>query len=113
MSVDVYENGARLQVLGITEWEDKGSGEKRSRFTQIGRAFVNRDGSLNIFFDFLPAAGQTVQIRTWEPREEDKSGGLADARPSTSSRRERGDGDAPFSRPGDKKKRDSASDIPF
>ena len=40
----------------------------RSYWTRIGVAFMNRDGSLNLRFDFLPTdASTTIQVR--DPRE--------------------------------------------
>ena len=38
---------------------------KKSYWTRIGTAFKNRDGSLNLRFDYLPAdlAGTTIQVR--------------------------------------------------
>ena len=50
-------------VYGIVQRE----GMEKSFWTRIGAAFENRDGSLNIRLDFLPAsADTTLQIR--EPR---------------------------------------------
>ena len=41
---------------------------ERSYWTRIGAAFVNRDGSLNLRFDFFPTdPNTTIQLR--EPRE--------------------------------------------
>lgn len=56
----------RFEVLGITERANK------SYFTRIGAAFVNADGSINVKLDFLPACGQTIQLR--EPREDNRNG---------------------------------------
>jgi hypothetical protein len=57
----------RLDVFGITERNEK------SYFTKIGVAFVNSDGSINLKLEFLPANGQTIQLR--EPRPEDNGNG--------------------------------------
>lgn len=58
---------SRLEVYGITERNQK------SYFTRIGVAFVNADNSINVKLEFLPAVGQTIQIR--EPRPEDNRNG--------------------------------------
>jgi hypothetical protein len=69
--IDIYEKGARLGVYVLTEWEH---GEKSgTHFDRCGRAYVNRDGSLNIYLNLLPAKGQTVQVRVDKPREESGS----------------------------------------
>lgn len=60
--VDVYKPGARLLVFGLTEWEKRG-GDKGTTWTKIGRASTNKDGSVNIYLDFAPLRGQTLQIR--------------------------------------------------
>ncbi len=40
---------------------------ERSYWTRIGAAFINRDGSMNLRFDFFPTdSNTTVQLR--EPR---------------------------------------------
>jgi hypothetical protein len=46
---------------------------KKSRWTNIGVAFENRDGSYNLRFDYLPTdmAGTTIQMRAFDPRSED------------------------------------------
>lgn len=62
--VDVYEKGARLAVFALTEWESRGTKRSGTRFSQIGGASVNRDGSLNLYLDLYPAKGQTIQVRT-------------------------------------------------
>lgn len=42
----------------------------RSFWTRIGTAFVNRDGSLNLLFDFVPTdTNVTIQVRDREPKE--------------------------------------------
>jgi hypothetical protein len=49
-------------------------GDKKSRWTNIGVAFENRDGSWNLRFDYLPTnmADTTIQMRPFEPRSEDQ-----------------------------------------
>jgi hypothetical protein len=48
------------------------NGETKSRWTTIGVAFENRDGSWNLRFDFLPAhmADTTIQLRDFDKEEE-------------------------------------------
>jgi hypothetical protein len=53
---------------------ERGEGdEKKSFWTRIGVAFENRDGSWNLRFDYLPANmnGTTVQLRDFEPKNDD------------------------------------------
>ena len=68
--VDVYGR-ERLAVFAMTEWESKDKRKSGTRFTQIGGASVNRDGSINLYLDLLPAQGQTCQLRSvkqWDDR---------------------------------------------
>lgn len=58
----------RLAVYGVQNFEHKG--EDKSRWTLIGTAFQNKDGSLNVKLDYAPTNGATVQIRPFKPREE-------------------------------------------
>lgn len=67
--VDLYKAGQRLVVFGITKYPKREGGEG-SYWTKIGSAFVNRDGSLNMHLDYLPAKGQALQVRPAEEREE-------------------------------------------
>lgn len=67
--VDLYAKDARLVVHGMTEWSH--GGRSGTRFTRIGRASVNRDGSLNVYLDFVPAQGQALHIRPLETRDEE------------------------------------------
>jgi hypothetical protein len=47
-------------IYGIVQ---RGEG-KKGFWTRIGIAFVNRDGSLNLRFDYLPTdPGMTIQVR--------------------------------------------------
>lgn len=52
----------------------------RSFWTRIGRAFVNRDGSINVRLEALPTNGQ-IQLRDPEPRDELGGPSIARARP--------------------------------
>jgi len=53
-----------MEILGVV---NRGEG-KKSYWTRIGTAYKNRDGSLNLRFNYLPAdlANTTIQVR--EPR---------------------------------------------
>lgn len=47
-------------------------GREKPFFNRIGRAFVNRDGSLNLFLDYVPVGlgpNDAINIRDYEPRE--------------------------------------------
>ena len=50
-----------MEILGVVT---RGEG-KKGYWTRIGTAFRNRDGSLNLRFDYLPAnlGGTTIQVR--------------------------------------------------
>ena len=50
------------------------NGETKSRWTNIGVAFPNKDGSYNLKFDYLPTsmADTTIQMRPFDPRGEDQ-----------------------------------------
>ncbi|MGV3625219.1 MAG: hypothetical protein ACO1OB_30680 [Archangium sp.] len=57
--------GKRYQVFSIKETiEDK---EKKSVWVKAGSAFVNRDGSINVYLDVLPLDGK-LHVR--EPLED-------------------------------------------
>lgn len=48
------------QVFGVVKRE----GQDRNYWNRIGTAFKNRDGSINVRFDFLPMdPSTTIQIR--------------------------------------------------
>src|SRR5262249_14265548 len=42
----------------------------KSYWTRIGVALVNRDGSWNVKLDAIPVGQATLQLRDWEPRDE-------------------------------------------
>jgi hypothetical protein len=50
--------GKRYQVFSIREKSDKGGGEKGAVWVKAGSAWVNRDGSLNVYLDVLPLDGR-------------------------------------------------------
>lgn len=43
--------------------------DRKSFWTRIGRAFFNRDGSINVLLDALPL-GRKLQLREAKPKEE-------------------------------------------
>lgn len=73
---DLMESGGkRLVVLAITEYgEDPATGKKRTKWTRIGRAFANRDGSTTLLLDAFPIGSAKLQIRE-EDRERALGGG--------------------------------------
>lgn len=72
--MDLTAEGQRLTVLGITPYKTR-DGEERSSWTRVGRAFLNRDGSLQVLLDFVPAQGQALQVRVQEDRDRESGGG--------------------------------------
>jgi len=56
------ENKTPKQVYVVQEEK-----EGKSRWTSIGVAFVNRDGSLNILLDALPVNGK-LHVRDAKPK---------------------------------------------
>jgi hypothetical protein len=47
----------------------KENGNNKGYWVKIGRAFVNKDGSLNVYLDALPINGE-LNIRDARPKEE-------------------------------------------
>ena len=56
----------RLAIVGVVNFEH--DGEAKSRWTTIGTAFQNKDGSFNLRFEYMPVTGATVQIRPFGQR---------------------------------------------
>ncbi len=56
------DGGRKLAVYAITQWTDK-QGTQRKRWTKIGVAFRNRDGSQNLILHAFPIGSDTLQIR--------------------------------------------------
>ncbi len=54
-----------LEVWSIRD----GEGERKAYWKHVGRAFVNRDGSINVLLDALPL-GAKLQIREGKNPEE-------------------------------------------
>lgn len=44
----------------------------KSYWTRIGVGYVNKDGSWNMKLDAFPIAPATLQIRDWEPRDDQR-----------------------------------------
>ena len=61
------------RILGAAEYTTS-DGEEKARWTQIGVAFENRDGSWNLLFDYLPTrpGKTTIQVRDFDPKEEEE-----------------------------------------
>ena len=54
------------EIFGIVQRD----GQDKGYWTRIGTAFQNKDGSLNLRFDYLPTCRETtIQVR--DPKEQD------------------------------------------
>jgi hypothetical protein len=54
----------KLVVLAIVEQPDRADETKTfTRWVRVGRAFVNRDGSMNLFLDAFPIGTNKLQVR--------------------------------------------------
>ena len=62
----------RLAIVGVVNFEHEG--EAKSRWTTIGTAFQNKDGSFNLRFEYMPVTGATVQIRPFAKRDSISNG---------------------------------------
>jgi hypothetical protein len=62
----------RMKLVAVVQYGE--GDEKKSRWTNIGVAFQNRDGSWNLRFDYIPArmADTTIQLRAFDSRTEDQ-----------------------------------------
>lgn len=56
--------GDRKIAFAMTERDDK------TYWTKVGSAFVNKDGSINVFLEALPVSGK-IQIRDDDRRREE------------------------------------------
>ncbi len=61
----------RLAIVGVVNFEHQG--EAKSRWTTIGTAFQNKDGSFNLRFEYMLVTGATVQIRPFSKRDQRNS----------------------------------------
>jgi hypothetical protein len=58
------------EIFGVVKTQDGENGY----WTRIGTAFPNRDGSLNLKFNYLPVSmGTTIQVRDPKPRDAEMS----------------------------------------
>ena len=61
-----------MKLVAVVQY---GEGDnKKSRWTNIGVAFENRDGSWNLRFDYVPTnmTDTTIQMRAFAPRTEEQ-----------------------------------------
>ena len=73
---DTHETGSRrLAVFAVAD--GKGP-EGKSRWTRIGRAFDNQDGSINLLLNAFPIGTDRLQIR--EEHEEERPATAAQRR---------------------------------
>ncbi len=57
-------NGKRLAVLAVVERPDRDDASKtHTRWVKIGVAYVNRDGSMNLYLDAFPIGTNKLQVR--------------------------------------------------
>jgi hypothetical protein len=65
-------NSNRMKLVAVVQYGE--GDQKKSRWTNIGVAFQNRDGSWNLRFDYLPArmADTTIQLRALDARTEEQ-----------------------------------------
>ncbi len=61
------ETPSRFDVFSIRETQTE-SGQSQSWWTRVGRAFRNRDGSINVHLDALPMQGKLQLREPSEPR---------------------------------------------
>lgn len=73
----MLEAGKRYQVFSIKEKADKTGEKERGVFVKAGAAFVNRDGSLNVYLDVLPLDGRLHIREALEKREDAADGRTA------------------------------------
>ena len=57
-----------IRKTGLTDEE----GQEREQWTQIGVAFPNQDGSLNVLFHYLPTDLTNTHIHIRDPRPRDE-----------------------------------------
>jgi hypothetical protein len=56
--------GHRLAVYAVVDRTDRDDeGKKTSRWVKIGIAYVNRDGSTNLYLDAFPIGTNKLQVR--------------------------------------------------
>ena len=62
MDTNGSDGGRKLAVYAITQWSDK-QGTQRKRWTKVGVAFRNGDGSLNLLLHAFPIGSDKLQVR--------------------------------------------------
>jgi hypothetical protein len=71
---------AKLKIAYHIKKENR-NGEEKSFFNRIGRAFVNKDGSINLFLDYIPTQFNdetVINIRDYEPKEKKEGDGFSE-----------------------------------
>lgn len=69
------QTDARFDALAVEEYEDKRTGEKKSRFYRIGVAFPSKDGDgFNVILGAFPCGGKML-IRKARERDDAGTGG--------------------------------------
>ena len=64
MQVTSIGNGARPQSWKVLSPVEGGRAGK-TRWIPVGRAYLNKDGSTNVYLDAYPANGR-LQLREWD-----------------------------------------------
>ncbi len=72
--------GKRYTVFSIKETRESKEGEARAVWVKAGSAWINRDGSMNVYLDVLPLDGK-LHVREYSEKRE--AGG--DARTSSTN----------------------------
>jgi hypothetical protein len=69
---NIMNSKNRMKLVAVVQYGE--GDEKKSRWTNIGVAFQNRDGSWNLRFDYMPArmADTTIQLRAFDAKTEDQ-----------------------------------------
>ena len=71
--------GKRYQVFSMKERTDKGGKEKDTVWVKAGSAWVNRDGSLNVYLDVLPLDGRLHVREALDKKEPEAAPASAEA----------------------------------
>ena len=59
------------EIYGVVE-RNPGGDDSKACWTRIGTGFKNKDGAINLLFDFVPTnARTTIQLRDQHPEESD------------------------------------------
>lgn len=69
--------GKKLQVFSIKEIKETQGEEKRTVWVKAGTAWVNRDGSLNVYLDVLPLEGKLHVREALDEKRAESSNGRA------------------------------------